>query len=173
MRLQKNIPAIALLLLGALLGFFSQAAWARDLSHRFIEVTFVDVELFQTNTNRISVAGSMDFGDTVFLSGGYETGDVELGLSVPDVEFFHLGGGVYGPITRSIEWVVSVEYALVELSRDGFSEDADGYFADLGIRGLLANSFEYSLAIIQTDLGSSATGYEVGARYHFGESPLS
>ena len=61
-----------------------------------------------------------------FFSGGYTAGDVELGLSIPDIEFFHLGGDVRGPITFAIDWVIALEYALAELSRDGFSEDVEG-----------------------------------------------
>ncbi|MBV27802.1 MAG: hypothetical protein CMQ13_07025 [Gammaproteobacteria bacterium] len=108
-----------------------------------------------------------------FFSGGYTAGDVELGLSIPDVEFFHLGGGVHGPIISAIDWVIAVEYGLAELSRDGFSEDVEGYIANLGIRGLLGDSFEYSLAVIQSDLSGPTNGFEAGARYHFGKSPVS
>ena len=61
-----------------------------------------------------------------FFSGGHTASDVELGLSISDIEFFHLGGGVHGPITSAIDWVIAVEYASAELSRDGFSEDFEG-----------------------------------------------
>lgn len=61
-----------------------------------------------------------------FFSGGHTAGDFELGLSISDIEFFHLGGGVHGPMTSAIAWVIPVEYALAELSRDGCSEDVEG-----------------------------------------------
>jgi hypothetical protein len=173
MRISPQSRFVTRLALSTLLGLVCQAGWAKDLSYRFVEVNFVEGELFHADSTRVGIAGSADLGDLLFISGGYTAGDVELGLSIPDVEFFHLGGGVHGPITSAIDWVIAVEYALAELSRDGFSEDVEGYIANLGIRGLLGDSFEYSLAVIQSDLSSPTNGFEAGARYHFGKSPVS
>jgi hypothetical protein len=163
MRISPQSRFVTRLALSTLLGLVCQAGWAKDLSYRFVEVNFVEGELFHADSTRVGIAGSADLGDLLFISGGYTAGDVELGLSIPDVEFFHLGGGVHGPIISAIDWVIAVEYGLAELSRDGFSEDVEGYIANLGIRGLLGDSFEYSLAVIQSDLSGPTNGFEAGA----------
>ena len=42
-----------------------------------------------------------------FLFAGYTTGDVELDLGIPDIEFFH-PDGVHGPIISAIDCAISV-----------------------------------------------------------------
>jgi hypothetical protein len=46
---------------------------------------------------------------------------------------------------------------------------------DVGLRGLMGEAAEYSIAIIHSDgfIGDSVTGFRVGGRYHVGETQLS
>ena len=70
-----------------------------------------------------------------------------------------------------------MDFDLSGLSRLGLgisdSYDESGYILDLGIRGIVDESVEYSVAIIQSDVGGSETGFRVGGRYHFGDSNVS
>jgi len=97
MRISPQSRFVTRLALSTLPGLVCQAGWAKDLSYRFVEVNFVEGELFHADSTRVGIAGSADLGDLLFISGGYTAGDVELGLSIPDVEFSISAAAFMGP----------------------------------------------------------------------------
>ena len=67
MRISPQSRFVTRLALSTLLGLDCQAGWAKDLSYRFVEVNFVEGELFRADSTRVGIAGSADFGDLLFF----------------------------------------------------------------------------------------------------------
>ncbi len=173
-------------LFGSALLASGQTALASELSYTYVEVKYVDGKIGDVDADGFRLTGSVALGDTFFLAGGYQDvgggfQDSELDLTLDlDVSLLRLGVGAHGPITDSIDWVAQLDYANVDIkeSLDGEtdSSDGNGYMLDVGLRGLMGEAAEYSIAIIHSDGfsgGASATGFRVGGRYHVGETKLS
>lgn len=160
------------------------SVWAADLSYSYVEVDYI-VEVEQDfgdgdklDGDGFGVSGSFELGDLFFVSGSFQDATISetyLGQRYSaDIEIIRAGLGLHGGITESLDWLVSADYARLEAKDDFFGTTKDsGYIVDLGIRGLVADSFEYSAAIVQSDVGGSETGFRVGGRYHFAESGFS
>lgn len=163
---------------GFLLVFAGQSVQADELSYSYVEVEYVaSGDFLGGDLDGFIISGSAEIGETFFVLGSYNDGEIESAL---DLEVLRLGFGLHGSISESLDWVGSLEYVdfdLSGLSRLGLgisdSYDESGYILDLGIRGIVDESVEYSVAIIQSDVGGSETGFRVGGRYHFGDSNVS
>lgn len=169
--------AIAVLF-GSVLFAGSQTALASELSYTYVEVKYVDGETLDDDADGFGLTGSVALGDTFFLAGSYQDGDIDATGADRDLSLLRLGIGAHGPITDSIDWVAELDFTEVDVkttvARVGSSSsDDNGYILDVGFRGLMGEAAEYSIAILQSDISSSATGFRVGGRYHFGETLLS
>ena len=165
-------------LFGSALLASGQTALASELSYTYVEVKYVDGEILDADADGFGLTGSVALGDTFFLAGGYQDGEVDVTGGDLDLSLLRLGLGAHGSITDSLDWVAELDYAQVDLKASiagvgSGSSDENGYILDVGLRGLMGEAAEYSIAIIQSDFGSSATGFRVGGRYHFGETQLS
>ena len=84
----------------------------------------------------------------------------------------------HGSITDSLDRVLELDCAEVDLKASiagvgSGSSDENGYILDAGLRGLIGKAAEYSLAVLLSDFGMSATGLRVCGRYHFSETQFS
>ena len=84
----------------------------------------------------------------------------------------------HGSITDPLNWVSELDRAEVDLKASfagvgSGSSDENGYILDAGLRGLIGKAAEYSLAVLLSDFGMSATGLRVCGRYNFGETQFS
>ena len=174
-------------LFGSALLASGQTALASELSYTYVEVKYADGEIGDVDADGFRLTGSVALGDTFFLAGGYQDvgggfQDSEFDLNVDvDLSLLRLGVGAHGPITDSIDWVAQFDYLNADAKasyEEGEidSSDGNGYMLDVGLRGLVGEAAEYSIAIIHSDGfsgGASATGFRVGGRYHVGETKLS
>lgn len=161
-----------------LLIFAGQSVLANELSYSFVEIDYIDGDFSGQGADGFGISGSVALGEMFFLGGSYQDEQVdnfrfEGFNSDLDAELLRLGAGMHGAISDNVDWVVSFDYAKVELSALGDSEDDSGYIVDIGLRGLIGDAAEYSFAVIQSDVGGSETGFRVGGRYHFGDSNVS
>lgn len=163
---------------GALLLCASQSVLANELSYSFFEIDYIDGDFLDQSADGFGISGSVGLGEMFFLGGSYQDEQVdnfrfEGFNSDLDAELLRLGVGLHGALSDNVDWVVSLDYAKVELSALGNSDDDSGYIVDIGLRGLIGDAAEYSFAVIQSDVGGSETGFRVGGRYHFGDSNVS
>jgi hypothetical protein len=160
-------------------------AYAADLSYSFVEVDYIPAgELDDSpkiDVDGFGINASYELSDKFFLSASYQDISGDRGeddnydATDLDAELLRVGFGLHGAISDSVDWVVGVDFARLdtEYDSDGDSTSDNGYIIDLGIRGLLNDSFEYSAALVQSDIIESETGFRVGGRYHFNDSGFS
>lgn len=161
-----------------LLIFAGQSVLANELSYSFVEIDYIDGDFSGQSADGFGISGSVALGEMFFLGGSYQDEQVdnfrfEGFNSDLDAELLRLGAGMHGAISDNVDWVVSFDYAKVELSALGDPEDDSGYIVDIGLRGLIGDVAEYSFAVIQSDVAESDTGFRLGGRYHFGDSNVS
>ena len=153
---------------GALMLLVGQSVMASELSYTYVELEYVDGEIFDEGADGFGLKGSVAISDMFFLAGSYQDGELD-GFDL-DIELLRFGVGAHGELNDSIDWVVSVDYVRAEVGDSFDSVDDSGYILDLGIRGVAGDASEYSAAIIQSNIGESETGTRFGGRYHFGDS---
>lgn len=135
------------------------------------------------------INASYKLGDKFFLSASYQDisgdrGEDDNYYAIDlDAELLRVGFGLHGAISDNVDWVVSVDFTRIDTDEvasesdgseiESISGDDNGYIVDLGVRGLLNDSLEYSVALVQSDIGESETGFRVGGRYHFSDSGFS
>jgi hypothetical protein len=170
---------------GALLIFAGQPVLANELSYSFVEIDYIDGESDGSDGDGFRVSGSFELGDRFFVSGGYEDLDYDPftsdGITTEDSELtlLRLGIGMNGEINEGLDWVASVsftdaEFKTVDSYGYDYGLDETGYILDVGLRGLINDTLEYSASILQLDIfDDSSTGFRLGGRYHFGDSNVS
>lgn len=142
--------------LSALLGLAliaAPAANAADLSYTYVEANYVDTELDAGDGTEVSgdgfgLNGSIAFGETGFYGfGAYETVGEEVdGIDV-DIDRITAGAGYAIKIDERFHALVEAAYLDYDfdLAVAGFgsgSASADGYRANVGLRGLMADNIE-------------------------------
>ncbi len=174
--------------LGKMLALFicfaaGQSVWASELSYSYVELEYIaDVELDYGDGDKFDgdgfgVAASYEFSERFFVSASYHdgSGDSTLGAKrySTDLEVLRAGLGMHSQISETLDWVILADYVDLETTVGSISADDDGYIIELGVRGLATDSVEYNVAIVQSDIGGSETGFRVGGRYHFVDSNVS
>lgn len=156
---------------------------AADLSYSYIDANYVDTELdagdgTEISGNGFGLSGSIAFGDTGFYGfGAYETVGEEVdGIDV-DINRITAGAGYALKIDERLHALLEVAYLDYDfdVAVAGFgsgSVGADGYRANVGLRGLLADNIEgiAKLGYINVEeegvtLYDGAVG-ELGFRWH-------
>jgi hypothetical protein len=168
-------------------------AYAAELSYSFVEVDYIAAGEFDVDPkidlDGFGINASYELGDKFFLSASYQDisgdrGEDENCYAIDlDAELLRVGFGLHGAISDNVDWVVSVDFTRIDTDEvasesdgseiESISGDDNGYIVDLGVRGLLNDSLEYSVALVQSDIGESETGFRVGGRYHFSDSGFS
>lgn len=142
--------------LSALLGLAliaAPVANAADLSYSYVEANYVDTELdlgdgTEVSGNGFGVNGSVAFGDTGFYGlAAYETVGEEVGGIDVDINRITAGAGYALKIDERLHALLEVAYLDYDFDVDvaGFgsgSASADGYRANIGLRGLMADNIE-------------------------------
>ena len=97
MRISAQSRFVNRLALSTLLGLDCQAGWAKDLSYRFVEVNFVEGELFRADSTRVGIAGSADFGDLLFFPKVIQQAMSNLVSAFPTLSFSTSAAAFMGP----------------------------------------------------------------------------
>jgi hypothetical protein len=144
--------------LSALLGLALAAAPAAQaaespLSYTYVEANYVDTSLdlgdgTEVSGNGFGLNGSIAFGDTGFYGlAAYETVGEEVGGIDVDINRMTAGAGYALKIDERLHALLEVAYLDYDFDVDvaGFgsgSAGADGYRANIGLRGLMADNIE-------------------------------
>ncbi len=155
---------------GLLLVAAPLAALADDMSYSYVDLAYVetDVDGLGESLDGFGARGSVGFAENFFAFGEFVTQSVQ-GV---DLDTIAVGlGGHYG-LAENLDLVGKLGWFQVDISGGGASFDDDGYLADLGLRGRVADSVELEGGARYTDLGGANgddTVFYVGGRYHFNE----
>lgn len=156
------------LLLG--LFVFSATAAAEDFNYNFVQATYgqVDFDELDVDGNGFGIGGSMALSDSFHLFGAYTTADMDFGVDLNQLE---AGLGYNAPISETVDLVASLAYVSAEVEAAGFSADDNGYGLGVGLRAMLAPSFEVDGGISYVDMGDGGddVGFGAGFLYHFTE----
>ena len=138
------------------------AASAEDVSYSYVEVKYVDIEV-EAGAANASEAG---FG----LAGSYAINDMfHIGLdysSVDGLDQTTLGFGYHTEIGDAASFYADLNWENVDAGAFG---DDDGYSVMLGVRGMVADSFELEGYLGQIDIIDSETVFGIEGRYFFND----
>lgn len=124
------------------------------------------------------VAGSAELGDTFHLFGGYKSGSDDVRVTVlglgsgsadTDMSQLHLGLGYHHGLSARADLLTEISYLNTEVDVEGDSNDGDDTRLAIGVRGLLADSFEGWIKGHYTDgdVYDGEFGASLGAQYKF------
>ena len=168
--IKNTIPKCGLLVL-TMLG--STSVLAEDLNYNYVQATYLDTEIdnraFDVDGDGLAVSGSVELGDTMFLTAGYAAQEFDFGV---DLDQWAIGLGGHLPISDSVDFVGSISYVDAEVDTRFGGTDADGYGASIGIRARVAANVELEGGINYVDLDEAGddTSFGVGGRYYFTEA---
>ncbi|MES0872965.1 hypothetical protein [Sinimarinibacterium thermocellulolyticum] len=108
-------------------------------SDNYIEGGFIDRDLEGRDDSGVRIAGSGQVHRQLALIGEYvDTGQLEQ---------MGLGGRVFGPLQRDLDWTAAATIEFVDVGR----EDDTGYGLRGGLRWRFARAFELSPEIVHFD----------------------
>lgn len=154
---------------------FAVAALALPLAaHAEFEYTYLEGGYFRAEPDAISdsgdgigLRGSAAIADNLFISGEFNSVDIDLGPFGSDIDTFGAAIGVHMPLTNRIDVVGSAGWVKVDAG--DFIED-DGARLDLGLRGRINPAFELDGGVRWVNVGDDeTTGYLRGL---FGRNAL-
>lgn len=157
------------LLCGAVAAFAlaSQAqAQNTQVSYDYLEISATQGEILDTDFTGYSATASFSLSDSVFMSASYSDGETDdkigfgFGASKVEARGFDFGFGYHMPISSSTDFVTRLSYVRAEAEYAGFSDDANGYGVDLGVRSFVLPNLELEALAVYSD-GSDMDG-EVG-----------
>lgn len=137
-----------------------------QISYDYLQASATQGEILDTDFTGYSAAASFSLSDSVFMSAAYTAGETDdkfgFGFRASTIEAngFDVGLGYHMPISSTTDLVTRLSYAKAEVEYAGFSEDANGYGIDLGIRSLVLSNLELEALAVYSD-GSDMDG-EVG-----------
>jgi Ax21 family sulfation-dependent quorum factor len=97
------------------------------------------------------VSGSVALGESFHLFGGYRAGNDDVTVTVPgfgsgssdiDLNQFNAGVGYHYGLSDRADLVTELSYVRTDVDAEGESMSADDARIAVGVRGLLADSFE-------------------------------
>lgn len=168
--IKNNIPKAGLLVL-TMLG--STSVLADDLNYNYVQAAYLDTEIdsgaFDVDGDGLAVSGSVELGESMFLTAGYAAQEFDFGV---DLDQWAIGVGGHLPISETIDLVGSVSYVDAEVDTRFGDADDDGYGASIGIRARVADNVELEGGINYVDLDTAGdeTSFGFGGRYYFTEA---
>ena len=174
-RIPLQASSIGLLLI--LLAALSQKLLADGISYRYVEFGGHLGQSVGANNRGIGFDGSYDLSDQVFVTAGFLATDIETEIQ-SGAEFYRLGAGLRTGIFDSLDGVLMVDYAKLDVDiqlRNGGNAgvDASGAMIDAGVRGRVGRSWEYTALATYVDWANRGFGYRVGGLCHLGQSRFS
>jgi outer membrane protein W len=166
------------LVLGAIASISSfSVAEQGELSYNFVGVGYQQAEILDEDFSGFGFYGSAAINESFFILGGYSTiesdnqFDIGAGPDDIDVTEFSLGIGFHTPISDTVDFVSTLEYADAEVESSGVSVDGNGYVLSAGVRAMLTDAVEIGGAVNYTDIeDESDTGVGIYGRYYTTDS---
>jgi len=137
------------------------AASADELSYTYVEGGYAQLnqdgeqgaglDIDDIEAAGFFVGGSAALGETFHVFGGYRSGNDDVrvtALGVGSAEFdtdlsqFNIGLGYHHSISNRTDLVTEVSYIKTDVEIEGASEDGDDGRVSVGVRHMLADSFE-------------------------------
>ena len=164
-------------LLSLLLMLFSQHLLADGVSYRYVEFGAHLGESLGADNRGIGFDGSYDLGDHVFVTAGFLATDIETQIQ-SGAEFYRLGAGLRAGMSDSLDGVLMVHYADLDVDvqlPNGVNAglDASGAMVETGVRGRVGSSWEYTALATYVDWANRGLGYRVGGLCYLGQSRFS
>ncbi len=166
------------LVLGAMVSISSfSAAQQETFSYNFIGAGYQQAEILDEDFSGFGFFGSAAINESFFILGSYsaiesdDQFDIGAGPGDIDATEFSLGVGFHTPISDTVDFVSTLEYADAEVESSGVSIDGNGYVLSAGVRAMLTNTVEIGGAINYADIeDESDTGIGIYGRYYTTDS---
>jgi Ax21 family sulfation-dependent quorum factor len=167
----KRSPLVLALALAAALPFAASAA--EGVSYNFVQGGYVATNGDGADADGFGVDGSVAVHPNFHLFGGYANQEID-GTSI-DFDQWRVGVGYNLQVSPKADLLARVAYEKFDAGRDLFGSrlEADGYSAEVGVRGALAQNFDgYALAGYEDyDNGFDGDFYgRLGANVKFNQS---
>ena len=142
----------------------SPLAASAEISYSYGEIQYVDIDV---DAGVFGSASESGFG----LEGSYEINDMfHIGIdfsSVDDLDQTTLGFGYHREVGDDASFYADLAWESIDAGAAG---DDDGYSIELGLRGMVSDTFELQGYIGQIDVGGSEMFYGLGGRYYFNDN---
>ena len=153
------------------------AAEQGTFSYNFIGAGYQQAEILDEDFSGFGFYGSAAINESFFILGEYssiESDDqFDIGAGPDDIDAteFSLGIGFHTPISDTVDFVSTLEYAKAEVESSGISADGNGYLLSAGVRAMLNDAVEIGGAVSHADIeDSSDTGVGIYGRYYTTDS---
>lgn len=146
------------------------------ISYDYVEAAVTTGEVIDEDFMGFGVAASFSITESFFMKGSYSVGESDdkyqfgFGAAADEIEVsgFTFGVGYHAPLSTTTDFVTSLNYVNSEVEFANFSDDANGYSADIGLRSMVMSNLELEALLAYTD-GSDADGdvsFEANARFY-------
>ena len=171
------------------------AASADEISYTYLEGGYAQLnqdgaeadgfEVDDIEAAGFFVGGSAALGDTFHVFGGYRSGNDDVGVSAfgvhlgdvdTDLSQFNIGLGYHHGISERTDLVTEVSYISTEIDAEdqgeASSDDGDDFRVSVGVRHMLADSFEGWIKGHYTDgdFYDGAFSASVGGQFKFNQT---
>ena len=144
-----------------------------QISYDYLQASATQGEILDTDFTGYSAAASFSLSDSVFMSASYTDGETDdtvgFGFSRSKVKAngFNVGLGYHMPISSTTDFVTRLSYVRTEAEYLGFSDDANGYGVDLGVRSMVLSNLELEALAVYTDGNDvdSEVGLNINAKF--------
>ena len=161
--------ALLALALAAALPFSAQAADGDPaLSYSYIEGTYQSADFLDESWDGFGLAGSVAFGSNWYGSASYS----QVDYSSIDLDRSTINLGWHTAISDKADFIAELGYVSYGVDAGTLgSDDANGYRAAIGLRGLMGPKFEGSIKASYEDVdGSNNVGLGVGGVFHINQT---
>ena len=133
----RTIFVLSFLLLAA-------TANAQSSNYNYLQGSFGQVDLdvpgFDVDGDGLGVAASFEIDENFYVSGEYQTADVDFGV---DVNILDVVGGYRTGVGRNLDLYANLGYTKVKIEgAGGGSSDDGGFSVGMGLRGAVSEAVE-------------------------------
>jgi opacity protein-like surface antigen len=149
----------------------SASASAEDFDYSFLSIGYgiIDFDDINIDGDGFNLGGSYAISDTVHVSGGYQTADLDFGI---DASIFSAGIAYNTSVSPVVDLIARLSYEYVKVEVPGFSSDSDnGFGLGVGLRFAASEMVELNAEISYVDLsdGGDDTAFGVAGYYNFSD----
>jgi len=150
----------------------SASASAEDFDYSFLTIGYgvIDFDDINVDGDGLNIGGSYAISDTVHVSGGYQTADLDFGI---DASTFNAGIAYNTSVSPVVDLIARLSYEWVEIKVPGFpSIDDNGFGLGVGLRFAASDTIELNAGISYVDLsdGGDDTAFGAAGIYNFSDA---
>lgn len=152
---------------------FAATAGAQDFGYTYLQVSYgavsFDDSIVDVDGDGLGVSGSYGFHPDFYVSGEYQTADMDFGV---DLNILELAVGYHTSLSEQLDFTAQLGFVDAEVESGLGSADDDGFMIGAGLRGALTDAVELNGGIdyIDFDQGGGETRANAGFLFSLTET---